>query len=124
MLSSFCYNLKNKASKSLKYCKVFYLSQHFTNFPLSTKSPVTQMVKSDIIVCFFNFSHMISSCITIIDENIMVTITSNYYVKQVISKAMLVTLVEGDSKAPLSIATTPRCRGGRYSIPWIVPLYP
>ena len=22
------------------------------------------------------------------------------------------------------IATTPRCRGGRYSIPWIAPLYP
>ena len=31
----------------------------------------------------------------------------------------LATLVEGDSKAPFSIATTPRCRGGRYSFPWI-----
>ena len=27
-------------------------------------------------------------------------------------KVMLVTLVEGDSKAPFSIATTLRCRGG------------
>ena len=26
--------------------------------------------------------------------------------------------------APFSIATTPRCRGGRYSIPRIAPLYP
>ena len=34
------------------------------------------------------------------------------------------TIVEGDPKAPFSIATTPRCRGGRYSIPWIAPLYP
>ena len=34
------------------------------------------------------------------------------------------TLVEGDSKAPFSIATTPRCRGACYSIPWIAPLYP
>ena len=33
-------------------------------------------------------------------------------------------LVEGDLKAPFSIATTPRCRGGHYSIPWIAPLYP
>ena len=33
-------------------------------------------------------------------------------------------LVEGDPKAPFSIATTPRCRGGRYSIPRIAPLYP
>ena len=33
-------------------------------------------------------------------------------------------LVEGDPKTPFSIATTPRCKGGRYSIPWIDPLYP
>ena len=31
----------------------------------------------------------------------------------------LVTIVKGDPKAPFSIATTPRCRGGRYSLPWI-----
>ena len=29
----------------------------------------------------------------------------------------LATIVEGDPKAPFSIATTPRCRGGRYSFP-------
>ena len=37
---------------------------------------------------------------------------------------LLVTVVKGDQKAPFSIATTPRCRGGRYSFPWIAPLYP
>ena len=36
----------------------------------------------------------------------------------------LATIVEGDPKAPFSIATTPRCREGRYSIPRIAPLYP
>ena len=36
----------------------------------------------------------------------------------------LATLVEGDSKDPFSIATTPTCKGGHYSIPWIAPLYP
>ena len=36
----------------------------------------------------------------------------------------LVTIAEGDPKAPFSIATTPRCRGGHYSFPWIAPLYP
>ena len=30
------------------------------------------------------------------------------------SKVKLVTFVEGDPKAPFSIATTLRCRGGRY----------
>ena len=40
------------------------------------------------------------------------------------NKVKLVTVVEGDPKTPFSIATTPRCRGGRYSFPWIVPFYP
>ena len=35
----------------------------------------------------------------------------------------LATVVEGDQKVPFSIATTPRCRGGCYSFPWISPLY-
>ena len=28
------------------------------------------------------------------------------------------------SQAPFSIATSPRCKGGHYSFPWIAPLYP
>ena len=36
---------------------------------------------------------------------------------------MLATIVEGDPKAPFSIATTPWCRGGCDSIPRIAPLY-
>ena len=39
-------------------------------------------------------------------------------------KVKLATLVEGDPKAPFSIATTPMCRGRRYSFPQIAPLYP
>ena len=30
----------------------------------------------------------------------------------------------GRPEAPFLIATTPRCRGGRYSFLWIAPLYP
>ena len=33
------------------------------------------------------------------------------------SKVKWATVVEIDAKAPFSIATTPRCRGGRYSFP-------
>ena len=36
----------------------------------------------------------------------------------------LLTVVEGDTKAPFSIATTPRCRRRHYSIPRIAPLHP
>ena len=35
-----------------------------------------------------------------------------------------VTVVEGDPKAPFSIATSPRCTGERYFFPWIVQLDP
>ena len=41
-----------------------------------------------------------------------------------IYKVKLATLVEGNPKAPFSIATTPKCRGWCISIPWIFPLYP
>ena len=41
----------------------------------------------------------------------------------VLIKVKLATIVEGAQKAPFSIATTPRCRGGCYSFPWIAPLY-
>ena len=33
---------------------------------------------------------------------------------------LLATIVEGNPKAPFSIATTPRCRGGRYSFPGLL----
>ena len=42
----------------------------------------------------------------------------------IIKKVNLVTLIEGHQKAAFSIATTLRCREGRYSFPWIAPLYP
>ena len=39
-------------------------------------------------------------------------------------KVKFAILVEGDPKAPFSIATTTRCRGGCYSVLWIAPIYP
>ena len=39
-------------------------------------------------------------------------------------KIKLATIAEDNQKAPFSIATTPRCSGGRYSFSWIAPLYP
>ena len=35
-------------------------------------------------------------------------------------KVKLATIVEGNPKAPFSIATTPMCRGGRYSFPGLL----
>ena len=36
---------------------------------------------------------------------------------------LLAMIVESDQGAPFSEATTPRRREGRYSFPWIAPLY-
>ena len=36
----------------------------------------------------------------------------------------MLAIVNGDLKAPFSIATTLRCKKGHYSSPWIAPLYP
>ena len=41
-----------------------------------------------------------------------------------VSKSKLAPVVEGDQKAPFSVATTPRCRRGALFLPWIVSLYP
>ena len=38
-------------------------------------------------------------------------------------KVKSVTVVKGDQEACFSIATIPRCWGGRYSFPWIAPFY-
>ena len=46
------------------------------------------------------------------------------YLYECVLYVKLATVVEGDPKTPFSIATTLRCRRGRYSFPWIVPLYP
>ena len=50
--------------------------------------------------------------------------TYDYILYILVSKVKLATVVKGDLKAPFSIATTPRCRGGHYSFPWIAPFYP
>ena len=43
---------------------------------------------------------------------------TNYSLTNHICKVKLATVVEGDPKAPFSIATTPWCRGGCYSFPF------
>ena len=48
---------------------------------------------------------------------------SYIYIYIYIVKVKLGTVVEGNLKAPFSMATTPRCRGEYYSFPWIFPLY-
>ena len=50
--------------------------------------------------------------------------TKKFWLHEIFIKQKLATLIEGDPKASFSIATAQRCTEGRYSIPWIAPLYP
>ena len=49
-------------------------------------------------------------------------LATSYSIYLYIYKVKLATVVEDDLKAPLSVATTPGCSGGRHSFPWIAPL--
>ena len=63
----------------------------------------------------------------IVKSNYQLNFKPHYFKRKKLyrnSKVKLVTVVEGDQKAPFSIATTARCRGGCYSFPRITPLYP
>ena len=46
----------------------------------------------------------------------------NFFILYDVKFVSWLTVVEGDQKAPFSIATTPKCRGGHNSFPWITPL--
>ena len=52
------------------------------------------------------------------------THTHIYIYIYIYKNVKLATVVEGNPKAPFSMATTPRCREGRYSFSWIALLYP
>ena len=58
---------------------------------------------------------MITCCLNIL---------SSIYIYIYIYNVKLAIIVEGDPKAPFSVATTPKCRVGRYSFHWIAPLTP
>ena len=62
-----------------------------------------KQLTSFIILIYFNNKKQ--------NKNEWIEIFTNKYNK-------LVTVVEGNPRAPFSIATTPMCRGGCYSFPW------
>ena len=65
------------------------------------------------------------SLFTVLINNVYIYIYIVKYLKGsyiVISKVKvkMATIVEGNPKAPFSIASTPMCRGGRYSFPGLL----
>ena len=78
------------------------------------------------LILIFSQRSFIASKKMFSDKNESSTFYENVFNFSSISylKKKLATLVEVDPKAPFSITTTPRCLGGVYFFPWIVPLYP
>ena len=72
-----------------------------------------------------SFKNVIQEPAFLISLSLSLSLSLSIYIYiYIYIRVKLATIVEGDPKAPFSIATTPRCRGGRYSIPRIAPLYP
>ena len=59
-------------------------------------------------------------CVCLCEDLFMFIRESDYFLSYYIYSIKLATIVEGNPKAPFSIATTPRCRGGRYSFPGLL----
>ena len=81
---------------------------------------VAWVYKKGIIRAFksFGFKIEISSNIKIANfPDVILNLSDSTYKPFLKTDQLLATIVEGDPKAPFSIATTPRCRGGRYSFP-------
>ena len=95
---------------------LFIVSTHLNSFQVllfNTNNSVVGWVLKYINPCqLFNAKPCVCVCVCV----------CIYIYTQV--KVKLATVVEGNQKAPFSIATTPRCRGGCYSFPWIAPFYP
>ena len=127
-----------------KWVKAWFIYHNFSHIPMTpaySKNkiknvwlqvslwPLTWTNSLKIMQSFFLLSSLSSKKWATKWENfyslLCQSFNSSYYVLYItVSKVKLVTEVKGDPKAPFLIATTPRCRGGRYSFPWIVPLYP
>ena len=83
------------------------------------------MILLNLIYLFLkteNFVVMVTQCLLSSSVAEHFTITTDFFITYNIykSKVKLATIVEGNPKAPFSIATTPMCRGGRYSFPGLL----
>ena len=97
-------------------CSRWLLNDHYL-FDLSILFINDVSIKGCLIIAHINAFENPPMCV-IYHKKIKVYIV--YKVKLV----KLATEVEGDLKAPFSIATIPRCRGRRYSFLCIASLYP
>ena len=98
-------------------------SKHSSPF----KNPLVTVLKALItisIIVTFTFHSFFQFSIKVKVLIFLFTFFQFYSVVSRDSKSKLASIVEGEPKAPFSIATTPRCKEGRYSFPWIAPLYP
>ena len=77
--------------------------------------------KSRSLVC-----KLASQTITSLGSSVFSQYSALYFtlMLDICIKVKLATVDEGDQKAPFLMATTPRCRGGHYSFPFIASLYP
>ena len=88
-----------------------------TPFSIATRRKCIHIAES---VSFFFLNHIqLYFCLIFIPNRIWQPLKRHDITKHIV-KVKLATLIEGDPKAPFSIATTPRCRRGCYSFPGLL----
>ena len=112
---------------SLSFMELSIVFQNFPHFVVGGHATLCCMING--MKHFWSLEFFFISIATV--NVILWLIWCRYYVKWrsrnsslfCQAKVKLVTLLEGYPKAPFPIATTPRCREGRYYIPWNGPLF-
>ena len=115
-----CLYLLNKSHKrpKLKFSKKKIVKFWIIILDVKTKPELKFYTVS---MCFIEVIE-VSRCILkkLLSEVIWPNKIIIFYVNKLL---LLANVVMGDSEAFFTIATTPRCKGGLYSFPWIAPLY-
>ena len=112
-----------------QYCKIIgdYANSRF-HFRVASfrffrqKIPTSEQI-FDVGASFSSFCFEVNFLKDCLKHDFVIRLESRQPQRSGVSKIKLVTVVEGDPKASFSIATTPRCRGERYSFLWIATLY-
>ena len=116
-----------KLLEKLKYIKFKHTSRKLF-WKAKYKSLIVKLIYKNPLAIFYskklnkfknNNLQLVQSDISEINE----FLTTQFLISSPHS-SKLATLVEVGPKAPFSIATTPRCRGGQYTFPCIALLYP
>ena len=109
---------KSSLKHFIRFCGIF--SEFKTEFYCISFLKVSDCIFEIHQLWQLGFSRVYSNCCCSCSFEPGIIKISQSSHKMYSNKVKLATLVEGNPKAPFSIATTPMCRGGHYSFPGLL----